>query len=63
MGYYLKPQNAFLASRIVSNDRVASSADNKALRFTGPRDLAYNFAVRITKLNRRTAKRQQNQLA
>src|SRR5438105_15268928 len=60
---YFKPQRALPPARITSNDTVGSDASNKWLRFACVPELADKFALRITKLNRRTAKRQRNQLA
>lgn len=60
---YFKPQHAFPTTRIMSNDRVVSGAGNKRLRGAGVLQFLNTFALRVTKLDRRTAKRQRNQLS
>jgi hypothetical protein len=46
----------------MSDNRVSALVGNKWLRFACVGELADYFAVRISKLNGRTAKRQRNQL-
>lgn len=60
---YFKTQHALPTSRIMSHDGVGSWAGDKRLRIAGVLEFPNTFALRVTKLDGRTAMGQRNQLA